>query len=522
MNFLKKAFLAVIVLCCIVLPVSGSGSQSRESQSVFPVGKLTVWMELHANLSPNYVNFGDSPFAQELQKRTGIEVEYLHPSTGAAREAFNLMVADGNFPDIIQYSFQGYSGGPEKAIDDGVIIPLNDIIDKWAPNLKKVFTDKPDWARQAKTDSGIYYAFPFFRGDERLLFSNGLMVRRDWLNELGISVPETLDDVHNILAAFRDKKGIPAPFSADRSILIGNNAFIYAFGQAFGFYVHEDGQIHYGVIEPNFRNYLTLMAQWYREGLIDQDIFSLNATVVGSKITTGQSGMSYGGLNNPMNTWNLAAKKTNPDFSLVMVPNPGIQKGVRTEYSLTGLIFAGAMGGISSTTRNQELAARYMDYGYSPEGQLFYNFGIEGVSYNMINGFPTYTDLVMNHPQGWPISQSLAAYAQAGMNGFFIQDWRYYEQYMNTPEGKESMETIFYPVSIKHTMPILTPTVAEGQDLSRIMNEINTYVEEMVTKYILGTENLNTFDNFIATVKRMGIERALEIRNAALARFLAR
>ena len=519
MKINQKLLLAVLILSLIGLPLFAAGSQSGGSSSASG-GKITFWMELQTHQSANYVNMGDTPFARELGRRTGIDVEYLHPPTGAAREAFNLMVADGNFPDIIEWNFAGgYPGGPEKAISDGVIVPLNDIIDKWAPNLKKVFNDHPDWAKQARTDSGRYYVFPFFRGGDELLFSGGLIVRMDWLRELGLQPPETLDEVHDVLVAFRDRKGAAAPFTSERQLL-GENPFCYAFGQNYGFYVHDDGRVHYGVLEPNFRNYLTTMAQWYREGLIDRDYFSMNFDTVSTKMTSGQSGMSMGAMNSRMTTWNVAAKKTNPGFSLMMVQNPTTRKGVKSEYSSGDHPYAAAcLSGISGTSRNQELAARYQDYGYGPEGHMLYNFGIEGVSYTMINGYPTYTDIVINNPQGWPSSQGLGAHARAGIGGAMVQDVRYIGQYMNNQEGKDTMGIILNLPALRHNLPFLTPTLQESQELAQIMNEINTYVEENVTKYILGTENLSSFDNFTATIRRMGIDRAIAIQNAAWDRF---
>ena len=520
MRVTKTVLLAVLIFAAAFpLIASGQGGTSPAASSQ----KITFWMELQTHQSANYVNMADTPFAKELGRRTGINVEYLHPPTGAAREAFNLMVADGTYPDIIEWNFaSGYPGGPEKAMADNVITPLNDIIDKWAPNLKKVLTDNPEWAKQARTDSGKYYVFPFFRGGEELLFSGGLIVRMDWLRELNIAPPETLDEVHDVLVAFRDRKGATAPFSSERNLL-GNNPFCWAHGQSYDFYVHEDGKVHYGVLEPNFRNYLTRMAQWYSEGLIDRDYFSMNFDTVSAKMTGGQSGMSVGAMNSRMTTWNVAAKRTNPAFSLMMVPNPTLRKGVKSEYSYGDHPFAAAcLSSISGTSKNQELAARYQDYGYGAEGHMLYNFGIEGVSYNMINGYPTYTDIVINNPQGWPSSQGLGAHARAGIGGAMVQDYRYIGQYMNNQEGKDTMGIILNMPALKHNLPFLTPTLEESQELARIMNEINVYVEENVTKFILGTESLNSFDAFIANVRRMGIERAIAIQNAAYTRFLAR
>ena len=273
-------------------------------------------------------------------------------------------------------------------------------------------------------------------------------------------------------------------------------------------------------MEPSYRNYVTLMSQWYREGLIDRDIFSMNATGVAAKMTSGQAGMTIGNLNSNLNAWNLASKTTNPVFSLMLVPNPSLTKGVKSAFSSGDHPFpASTCSAISGTTKNQDLAARFLDYGYGPEGHMLFNFGVEGASYTMVNGFPTYTDFVLNNPQGWSPSEGLAAYARASYGGPMIQDERYIGQVVTTREARESLPLIINMPALKHNLPALTPTVEESQELARIMNEVNTYVDEMVTKFILGTESMNNFDNFIATIRRMNIDRAIAIQNAAWDRF---
>jgi putative aldouronate transport system substrate-binding protein len=464
---------------------------------------------------------GDTPFAKGLVERTGITVDYQHPPAGASREAFNLMVADGNYPDIIEWNFaSNYPGGPEKAISDGVIIPLNDVIDKYAPNLKKLLAEHPDWDKMIKTDSGQYYVFPFFRSAERLLFSGGTIVRQDWLKELGLQSPTTISEIHDVLVAFKDKKGAKAPYTAEGG---STGQLLMAWGQEAGFYIGDDGKVHHGVLEAGYRPYVETMAAWYKEGLLDPDLFTQNFETVSAKMTNGTSGMSTGSVNSRMTTWNNAAKSSNPNFSLIMIAPPTLRKGEIAQYASGDLPFAPAcLSGISTSAKDLELATRLQDYGYSPEGNMYYNFGTEGVSYTMINGFPTYTPLILRHPQGWPTSQSLGAYARAGIGGAMVQDVRYIDQYMNNQEGKDTLDIIAAPQVLKHKLPMLTPTVDESQELARIMNEVNTYVTEMTTKYILGTENFSSYTTFVSTVRRMGIERAIEIENAAYTRYSKR
>ena len=99
---------------------------------------VTYWAELNGNVSANYTNLGDTAFGKNLQEQTGIKIEFQHPAVGQTSEAFNLLLGKTELPDIIEYNWLGYSGGPEKAIKDGVIIALNDVIDQYCPNLKAI------------------------------------------------------------------------------------------------------------------------------------------------------------------------------------------------------------------------------------------------------------------------------------------------------------------------------------------------------------------------------------------------
>lgn len=181
--------------------------QSNETGEIgkYPVKTdvtLTYWSILNANVSSNYKSLADTPFAKELEKETGIKVEYLHPSS-SANEAFNLMIASEDLPDIIEYWWLDFPGGPEQAIQNNIILRANDYIDKYAPNLKKFLQEHPEVDKMVKTDNGSYYGFPMIRGDELLLTFQGLAIRNDWLQEVGLEKPETIDEWYVVLEAYR-------------------------------------------------------------------------------------------------------------------------------------------------------------------------------------------------------------------------------------------------------------------------------------------------------------------------------
>ena len=78
-------------------------------------------------------------------QETGVNIEFMHPPTGQIKEQFSLILADGSLPDMMEYSWvQDYPGGPEKAIKDGVILPLNDVFEQYCPNITAYLKEHPE------------------------------------------------------------------------------------------------------------------------------------------------------------------------------------------------------------------------------------------------------------------------------------------------------------------------------------------------------------------------------------------
>lgn len=536
---MKKIVLLMAFLALLTLPLfAGGGGQSGGGQaapaaesSKFGTGKisypiktdvtLTHWVAVNQNIMANYASMGDTVFGKTREEKTGVKVQYIHPPAGSDTEQFNLIIASGDYPDIMERTWINYTGGPEKAISDGIILRLNDIFDKYGPNVKAYFSARPDYDKQVKTDNGSYYVFPYVRGDFSLLVTNGPQIRQDWLDELGLKVPETMDDWHTVLTAFKEKKGARAPFTFTNWNLV---PFAYAHGvMPRAFYVDDNGKAVYSPIQEGYRGYLTLMNQWYKEGLIDPDIVSNTTALLNQKIVGNVAGAAAAQVGQGMGTWTANARPSNPKFKLTATPYPVLKKGDKVSMIYTSFPYSGsASAAITTKCKDVEVAARYLDWNYGEEGHNVNNFGLEGVSYNWINGYPTFTDLIFHNPNGWPVAQSLATYALSQGSGPYIQDARYLEQYYALPEQAAAVKTWPFPEMLKHLMPPVTPTPDESREYAQIMGEITTYQTEMEVKFILGTESLSNFDTYVSTIKRMGIDRAAAIQDAALIRYAKR
>lgn len=499
-----------------------SGYQTVSIASPNDDGKLTYWAELNGNAASIKSSFNEVPFFQEWQRRTGVNLQFIRPPANQAKEAINVLLTSGELPDMIEYEWSNYPGGPEKAIKDGYILRLNDVIDQYAPHLKQYLTEHPDIDMQIRTASGSYYAFPFIQGDDKLRTYQGPIIRKDWLDELGLDVPTTIDEWHTMLQAFKNKKGADAPltFLGVPNPLFGieGGGFIGAFGIKKGFYV-EDGQIKFGAQEPEYKAFLSLFREWYAEGLIDKNLAAVDSETQDTNMTTGRSGASIWNAGAGIGTWLPILQETDPHAKLVPAPYPVMNKGDRPKFGQLAPAIGSSGVAISSNSHHVEEAARMLDYGYGPEGHLLFNFGIEGVSFKMKDGYPTYTETILKNPDKWSPAQALAMYTRASYFGPFVQDMRYMEQYYILPEQKEAVQLWSSTDAVLHQVPTLPKTEKESTEMSVIMQEVNKVVDEMSLKIIFGIEPLDAFDTYVEQLKSLQIDRAIEIQQQALERY---
>ncbi|MEF3304865.1 extracellular solute-binding protein [Paenibacillus sp. GYB003] len=539
---LVPALAATAMMGAVVAACSGSGSSpnggsspsdsakpgasSGASSTTYPIKTdqmLTYWAELPGNLTGVKAAHGEVPFFQEWQKKTGVPLKFTTAPVNQAKEALNVMLASGNLPDMIEYNFVSFPGGPEKAIKDGYILKLNDLIDKHAPNLKKYLKEHPEVDKMIKTDNGSYYVFPFIRGDASLMVFQGPIVRKDWLDELGLPLPTTIDEWTAMLKAFKEKKGAAAPFSVNSKPRVLNDfnagAFAGAFGVTRGFYL-ENGQIKFGPAEKGFKDFLALFRSWYADGLLDKNIANVDTKALDANIASGATGATVGNAGGGIGKWQPLVTAKDPKAKLVAAPYPVLKKGDTPKFGQRDQPFTqGGMVAITAKSKNPELAAKLLDYGYSEEGHMFFNFGTEGVSYKMENGYPKYTDLIMNNPDKLAPAQAMSMYFRSNYNGPFVQDKRYIEQYLALPEQREAVGIWQKTDMEKHQLPPITPTQEESSEYAKIMTDIDTLVDEMTLKLILGTEPLDSFEKYVDKMKSLKLDRAIEIQKAALERY---
>ncbi|WP_159887306.1 type 2 periplasmic-binding domain-containing protein [Paenibacillus puerhi] len=491
---------------------------------------INYWRANDAKVTASLQNFGDVAAYKKKEELTGIKVKWTHPPLGQQKDQFNLLMATNNMPDVIYYDWSTAVGGPEKMLADGRIIKLNEYIDQYAPNLKKLIESDARVKKEISLDDGTIYMFPFIRSDaKKLSGTTGLIMRKDWLDKLNLKEPKTIDEWYTVLKAFREKdpngngKQDELPFSAAANSsspgMVGLHTFAPAYGVTGGFQF-KNGKIAYGPLEPEYKAFLETMSKWYAEGLIDPEMITNDAKAFDYKVTNNVAGSYSGGIFSGMSKYMNLMKDTNPSFNVTGVARPTGPAGKAyssNELSRKVTNFGEAITSSASKEKIKYIV-QWMDFNYSQQGHDLFNFGIEGESYTKEGNTIKFTDKIMKNEK-LTYDQALASYALSIMDGPINQDPRYLDALIGFDSQREANalwmnadESLTIPSSLRFTED-------EARLRASVLTPITTYLNEMMTKFIVGKAPMSDYDKFVQTIKSMGIDQIIKVYEDSYARY---
>ncbi len=459
---------------------------------------------------PNGVEATDSVYMQVWMEKTGIKVQAVTASD-------EQLATNPVKPDIIKVFDTGSTMGSDvySLISYGDIISLNDLFEQgYGENYRARLAEIPGADKLAKNDDGIYPAFYMLRAADAPKSFSGMLIRQDWLTELGLEMPKTIADWDNVLRTFKAEKG--ATLSG---MWAGLQGLEYAFAVTDTFFV--DGEtVKFGPVEDNYKEFLTQFHTWYDDDVLDPDIFTESADAVYAKIASGEIGALFGYTGSTFNK----ILSMDADVTAGWVPAPvavySDENPVNVAFKTAPLQTTAYM--ISADCKHPELAAQFIDWIYSEEGTMLSNFGVEDVSFVYDeNGTPVFTDEINNNPNGYSRTDALEIYSGEANKPFVVTRDGMMAGY-TTEVQQQSLALWMDEENTIREIPTLAFTADESDELSLIMTDITTYVSENRINFIYGNRSLEEFEAFRSAIKDMGIDRALEIYQAAYDRYLAR
>ncbi len=484
----------------------------------------TIWMPV----APFIAEFIDDmneeiTVINEMAKRTNMHFEWTTCHADVEEEKFNLMVVAGDYSDVIG-TMHHYSTGIEGAINDEVIIDLTDLIADYCPNYWNAINRDESTFRQLVTESGYMGVFCQLlkeAGTENM----GNVIRQDWLDDLGMDMPSTITELHDVMKAFKD--------TYDAYMYVPTNGLDEYVGNALnsgtGIFMAKDYELVCTYDQPEFKEYVKVMADWYAEGILNDDFY--NDTNVGEcrqdmandlcgYVNTSASGMS-----------DIYDYCTIEGSNLRVTAVPQITDDAGSEIKVgksQSLIKNQAVWSISTgcDESKYEALCRMVDYIFTDEGDLLYNWGLENDTFVYDeDGNPQWTEKITNDPGGRPFIFTSSFYAGGVGSVYFPGVVDMSKTFYEFTEDEWNAMDIFKVSYAKDgwTIPSwATMTLDEQEEYANYQSEMETYVESMLLQFICGELDIESnWDSFVSTIHTMNYDRMYEIQNDVYQRAIA-
>jgi len=494
-------------------------ADSKNLPLVADKATLTAWWPMDAGTYITEMN--EAANHQELENRTNVHIEYFHPSIAEVGTSFPLMIASDDYADMIYYA-ENYIGGGDKAIEDEVYIRLNELIDEYAPNYKALREYADQAQKMTITSKGNIWGF-YSLCFEAMPGYMGLNIRKDFMDTVGITErPATIDEWDQTLGTMMSALGTEYAIGIPPTGITRYSAFLSAYGIG-GEWYQIDGVAKYGPVEPEFRTYVELMKSWYEKGYLRSDFYSVVSANYNEEITWRDYANGKMVACDGSNTFGsmLTMWGDDPNAYGLAVRQPVLNAGDETHIRFDQGYVNGQQLAISTSCENPELAVSWMDYRYTEDGFMLLHYGIEGLTYKYIGDHEIrITDNIINNDEGANPMTYVGKYSAGGLS-VSLSDYTVNWCYIDPVYAVEIL--VWGQDKCDHNYPnIEMPTAEMGSEFAKLYSDIETYIHETVPKFIIGSLSMDKYDDFVAQIYALGMDRCIELKQAALDDFNSR
>ncbi len=511
-----------------------------DPESMYPITddevELTLWHHFSPSLASAGVmeSYSEHPVFQAAEEATGVHIEFIECHISARADQFAVMIATGEYPDMFR-CFSTLYGSITKGVEDEIILPLDDYVEIYAPDYLAVAATSESWQKAIYEDDGHISQFKSFVTEGGNDQTNGLMMRADWLEELELEIPVTYEEYHDVLTIFKTEYDISDP------VMLIKNSTMAGFAQGLGtwaymtsssgatasqsYFFQVDGQIVSTLTSPEYLEYVTLVHQYYEEGLVSPDWMTNEEDTTSESynalITTGQCGMWSHNASFVDSLYEQAAQE---GFEIVPVVGPVRSEGDSNLFTAYSEPMSSNALSISTQCETPEIAVAWCNFWFTELGSSLVDYGVEGLSWEWgDDGQKHFTELVTNNPD-MTLTVAMNYYALGvEWTGVRSSDYiRMRDTYSDITRTCIDTWTAWRDDTNTRSLPTLSLTSEESEEFNSLYADISTYADESIAKFITGDLSLSQWDTFVETLQEMGIEQCVAIYQAALDRYNAK
>lgn len=448
----------------------------------------------------------DWPTLLEIAKLTNVTIEFEPTPSAGYEEKKNILMATNSMPDLSSVTtLDGRNNGIT-----GVFYDISDLIQSDAPHITKLFDDFADARVLATGADGGVYAIPAVSVSNGL--SNVWLGRMDLVKEYGLEVPQTTEEFYEVLKVFKEKNPDSYPITTRIAVMsiveVFTNMFVDVQGTV-GVNPKTD-RYEFSGYDPAFAEAVQYMNKLFSEELLDPEFVLAQSNQWEERLLNGKSYFTW---DNRVRADQFTTKgqEINPAYDMDFIPLITAPAKEPALFANPEILPNTAIA-VSSKTKHADVAVRFIDFLYSEQGAMLTNYGIEGVTYDIVEGKPVIRKEIGDNASGIDPAPTLRRDYGVVYDGFRF-DTRPYQPQRSERYLKGSA---MYTEYLLPSPTVIVDTEEEGERKKDMKVNLDKYFEQELTKFIMGSNEINeeTINAFLEGCKKLKIDEYLALLNA--------
>lgn len=504
---------------------SGASSSASSSADTVPTDgmplvtePLTLKVWGHESVDNDYYT---NVTTTEYEKMTGVHIEWdLFSSSMDVNQAFNLLVASGEYPDIMATGFS--TEQIKMCIEGNVLLPLNDLIEQYGTNYKNVLEEQPQYRDMLTANDGNIYTFMYTDTGVHKDSEYKMWVYTEWLDKLGLKEPTTPEEFKQMLIAFRDNDpngngqadelpltGFYKGRQSDPICYLMNPFQLYNDNY---FYITDDKKVEFIANTDGWRDGLRYLHDLYKDGLILEETYVQDKTQFQALLNRPKGETIVGVFPFWFQGDAIDSKVLDWTDYQAIAPLKG-PTGLQQTAARKGGDFRLDVG-ITTQCKNPEVAFRWLDWMLSEEGLYFGHYGVEGITYEWVD-----------QPSFSGADRSIKLYKtdkpQVWNSGFFPRYDKAEARYATSfDEAQKNIDNtyvlysaakIYEPYYVWHNVP--TVVWCTDDNVSVALSDYQTLFNDVIgsnyTAFVMGTQDINDdaqWQAYLDSLNSLGLE----------------
>ena len=533
---MKRAITFILAASMLAAALTGCGQQKAPTVSEtppevsenfnatgYPIVNEPVTLHVFASRHGLSEEYSTIQTFIDLEEQTNVKIEWEYSPEADWETQKPLLLASNDIPEVFVCSVLGES---DVLQNPTLFYPMEDYIEQYCPNIQAMFEENPSLEKLATAPDGHIYGLPKQMPCRPDSFTMGF-INQQWLDNLGLEMPTTTDELYEVLKAFKEQdangNGDPNDEIPLSGIGMNNLAGITPIFAWFGavhsvnsWFEVNDGVVEYIPTSEEFKEGIKYLQKLYTEGLIDQELFTNDWSSYPAKLNPEGDSLVGVGFHWSIETAVGPTRKEEYTQLLPMKgPNGDQYWPVNPEAAKNGTYYAE----VTAACEHPEIAMRWLDALYDQKTSMQTFYGPIGTTMEE-NADGTYT--VLDPPEGVSGETWAWQYSWGDQGPMYVGD-AFSEKITPSRAVREKLEADknYAPYFKDEYYPLVTFTQEENDELSIISTDVTKCVDEMMASWITGASDIDAdWDSYLQQLSDMKLDRMIEIYQAAYDRYM--